>query len=209
MTPRSLPGPLPEGETLLWQGAPDWRVLARSALHVRKLVLYFGLIACWAGASALTAGGMGAAALATLKAAAVGAAPVVLALLYAWAASRMAVYTITTRRVVLHIGIALPVTLNLPFDRIVAADLRTAPDGAGDLSITLRQNDRFAYVVLWPHARPWRFSPAQPALRGLADVHKPAQVLARALAASAEMAAPALGRREASTARPHHATLTA
>ena len=39
-----LPEALPRGETLLWQGAPDWRVLARRAFHVRKLALYFGVL---------------------------------------------------------------------------------------------------------------------------------------------------------------------
>jgi len=201
---RGLPGALPEGEALLWSGSPDWRVLARTALHVRKLALYFGLLAIWTGISA-EAGG----ALAFLKAAGFGALPVALAVLYAWGVSRVAVYSITNRRVVLHIGLALPVTLNLPFARIASADLRAAPDGSGDLSIVLAGRDRFAYVVLWPHARPWRFAPAQPTLRGLADVARPAQVLARALAASAEMTAPVLAGGTASPARPQHATLAA
>ena len=39
---RGLPGPLPEGETILWQGAPDWRVLAVQAFHVRAVAIYFG-----------------------------------------------------------------------------------------------------------------------------------------------------------------------
>ena len=30
-----LPEPLPRGERLLWQGAPDWRVMAREAMHLR------------------------------------------------------------------------------------------------------------------------------------------------------------------------------
>ena len=41
---RGLPEPLPPGETLLWQGAPDWRVLARHGFHLRQLVGYFGVI---------------------------------------------------------------------------------------------------------------------------------------------------------------------
>ena len=32
---RGLPGDLPEGEKILWQGAPDARTFARSALHTR------------------------------------------------------------------------------------------------------------------------------------------------------------------------------
>jgi len=199
MSPRvlhnGLPGALPEGEILLWSGSPDWRVLARRVFHVRKLAVYFALIAVWSGVSSADAG-LGAAGLAFLKAAGFGAIPVVLAVIYAWLTARGSIYTITNRRVVLHAGLALPVTLNLPFKSIAAADLRAAADGSGDLS-------------LWPHARPWRFSPAQPALRGLADIAKPAQVLARALAASVDQPAPVLAGVNTSPARPQHATLAA
>lgn len=212
MNPRvlhnGLPGALPDGEVLLWSGSPDWRVLARRVFHVRKLAVYFALIAVWSGVSSADAG-LGAAGLAFLKAAGFGAIPVVLAVIYAWLTARGSIYTITNRRVVLHAGLALPVTLNLPFKSIAAADLRGAADGSGDLSLTLSGTDRFAYVVLWPHARPWRFSPAQPALRGLADIAKPAQVLARALAASVDQPAPVLAGVNTSPARPQHATLAA
>ena len=36
-----LPEPLPAGERILWQGAPDWRALAVHVFHVRKLAAYF------------------------------------------------------------------------------------------------------------------------------------------------------------------------
>jgi hypothetical protein len=176
-----MPGHLPEGEKLLWQGAPDWRVLARTAMHTRVLAIYFGAIACIA---AVTGSGV----LGGLKVVGVGLVPLALAYGYAFAVSRGSVYSITNRRVVLHIGLALPVTLNLPLERVAAADLRAGPDGAGDLSLTLAGPDRFSYVVLWPHARPWRFSPAQPTMRGLANAAEPAQILAQALAPSANLA---------------------
>jgi hypothetical protein len=41
----SLPWHLPKGETLLWQGRPGWRSLARGALHVRAIAAYFVLLA--------------------------------------------------------------------------------------------------------------------------------------------------------------------
>ena len=177
MTRRGFPGPLPAGETLLWQGAPDWRVLARTAMHVRGLALYFGALAIAAIVTGRFVGG--------LTVAGLGLVPLAIAYGYAYAVSRATIYSITNRRVVLHIGLALPVTLNLPLSRVSAADLRTGPDGSGDLSLTLSGADRFAYVVLWPHARPWRFAPAQPTMRGLRDAAQPAQVLSRALGSSA------------------------
>lgn len=183
MTPRSFPGPLPAGETLLWQGAPNWRVLARTALHTRALAIYFGALACIA---ALTGGGL----LGGVKVAGLGLVPLALAYGYAYAVSRGTVYSITTHQVVLHVGLALPVTLNLPLERVASADLRSASDGSGDLSLTLAGSDRFAYVVLWPHARPWRFSPAQPTMRGLANAAEPAQILADILGSAAPRAVP-------------------
>lgn len=170
---RGFPGPLPAGETLLWQGAPDWRVLARTAMHVRGLGLYFVALAIGAVATGRIH--------AAMTVAGLGLIPIALAYGYAWAVSRSTVYSITNRRVVLHIGLALPVTLNLPLNRVSAADLRAGADGSGDLSLTLEGADRFAYVVLWPHARPWRFAPAQPTMRGLRDATAPAQVLSRTL----------------------------
>ena len=207
---RGLPGPLPAGERLLWQGRPDWRVLARSALHVRKLIFYFGLIALWVGLSSLSSGVAPAeTAIALLRAVAIGAVPVGLAMLYAWAVARASVYTITSRRVVLHIGLALPVTMNLPFSRILSADLNGRADGSGDIAMRLDKGDRLSWIVLWPHARAWRLASPEPTLRGLRDAQKPGQILARALAASADMAAPVLEGVPVPAAAVPHATMAA
>ena len=176
MSPRGLPGRLPEGEVLLWQGAPDPRVLARSALHVRGLLIYFAVLAI----ATVTAGRLQSA----LVLLGLAAVPVALAYGYAWLVARATVYTITNRRVALRIGLALPVTLNLPLARVASVDVRSAADGSGDVSLT-PEGGRFAYLVLWPHARPWCFSPAQPTLRGLADAGAPAAVLAGLLPAMA------------------------
>lgn len=172
---RGFPGPLPKGETLLWQGAPDWRVLARTALHTRGLAVYFVVLACVAAVTGRVGG--------AFTVAGLGLVPLALAYVYAWLVARSTVYSITNRRIVLHIGLALPVTLNLPLIQVAAADLRTAADGSGDLSLTLSGEGRFAFLVLWPHARAWHFSPAQPTMRGLADAREPATVLATVLEA--------------------------
>ena len=46
-----LPEPLPKGERMLWQGSPEWRILARDALHTRQLSIYFAVLLGWRGAS--------------------------------------------------------------------------------------------------------------------------------------------------------------
>ena len=51
-----LPGFLPGDERMLWQGRPDWRGLARTRFHVRKLTVYFGIMLILHQAYQLNAG---------------------------------------------------------------------------------------------------------------------------------------------------------
>jgi hypothetical protein len=181
-----LPEPLPFGERLLWQGSPDWRVMARDAMHIRGLSLYFGALLLWRGATVLWGGGSwfeaGAAMLWLLPLALIAVA--MLALM-AWLIARTSVYTVTDRRVVMRIGIVLSITFNLPHSKIEAAGLRTNADGSGDVPLLLNEADRIAYMHLWPHARPWQIKRTQPMLRALPDVRRVAAVLSAALADSA------------------------
>ena len=180
---RGLPGLLPPGERLVWQGAPDWKVLARRTFFGDAVAIYFGLLMAWrlvqglAEGAGLVSGVIWALWLVPVAAAALG----VIALL-AWGTARSTVYTITTRRVVMRIGVALSMTLNVPFKRIVAADLKPLPEGCGDLALRIGGKDRFAYLALWPHARPWHFTNPQPMLRAVPDVRTVARTLAEQLA---------------------------
>lgn len=184
--PRGLPERLPDGERLVWQGAPDWQLLTRRAFHVRGLAAYFGVIVALCAALSIHGGAsIAETAMSTLRLALFALVPIALAVLYAWMVSRATVYTITSRRVVLHIGLALPVTINMPFRMIDAAGLNARADGSGDICLLLNPADRLAYLVLWPHARPWRFARTEPMLRALPDAARVGQFLARALAASA------------------------
>lgn len=177
-----LPEDLPEGEEILWQGAPRWRALARRAFHVRKLVVYFTLLLGVLVVMELTAGGSvgeamrGAGWLIALAHVSIG-----LLVLLAWAMSRATLYTVTNRRVVMRFGVAIPITINLPFRRIAAASLREYPDGTGDIPLTMSSEARLSYLVLWPHARPWHFAPPQPMLRAIPDAAQVAEILTAAV----------------------------
>ena len=174
--------PLPADEVLLWRGAPDWRVLALRAFHLRAVALYFTILVLWRAASLLAWGdGVGEVAHSVLwMLALAGVAIGVLAGL-AWLAARTTVYWITSRRVVMRLGIALPVTFNIPFRVIEAAALATFGDGFGDIPLKLGGKDRVAFLVLWPHARPWRIARPEPMLRAIPDVARVAGVLAQAI----------------------------
>jgi hypothetical protein len=176
-----LPEPLPAGERVLWQGSPDWRVLARHVFHVRTLALYFSAILLLRGAFVLSDGGTAAAALKAigmtlpLVALAIG-----IALGLAVLSARTSVYTITDKRVTMRIGIVLNLTLNLPFKRIAGAGFREVGNGAGDIPLTLAGTDQIAYLHLWPHARPWRIAKSEPMLRCVPQGEEVARVLGQA-----------------------------
>lgn len=175
-TPRGLPGPLPTGERILWQGAPTTRGLWLRVFHAPLAGLWFA--ACGVGVVAVAETPAGTAA------ALAGVLGVALALLgaLAFAAHRTTLYTVTNRRLVLQIGIALPVTYNLPFGQVESAELRLFGDGSGDLPLRLKPAARIAYLQLWPHARPWRVSRPEPMLRSVPGAAEAAAILARALA---------------------------
>ena len=183
--PRGLPEQLPPGERLLWQGGPGWRMLARRAFHVRGIAIYFGVLLAWSAASSLAGGTpAGEAALFTAMMAPVALVPIVLLTLYAWLVGRSTTYTLTNRRVVIRLGLALPMTINLPFSQVEAASMRLNGDGTGDVCLRLHASNRLAYLVLWPHARPWRMARSEPMLRAVPDAERVGELLAEALADS-------------------------
>jgi putative photosynthetic complex assembly protein len=98
-------------------------------------------------------------------------------------------FTLTDRRVVLRTGVAVPVTINLPYSRIEAADLRLHKDGSGDIVLIPEAGSRVSWLLLWPMVNPLRLWRVRPVLRGIEDATTVARALADALARVA--AAPA------------------
>jgi len=186
-----LPERLPPGEHILWQGAPDWRELAMHVFHVRAVAVYFAILIAWRAIAGMWDGApLGAVAGSTLILFPVGAAALGLLALLARLMARSTIYTITNERVVIRAGVAIPKAINIPFSVIESAAMRRRPSGAGDVPLCLTDDNRAAYLHLWPHVRPWRFNRAEPMLRGLPEVEKVAQVLSGALAARAGQTGP-------------------
>lgn len=184
-----LPERPPQGEQILWQGSPDWQRVARDVYHVDKVVLYFGaLLLLKAVAEAWSGASLGQALSATGKAAVwlVPLAALACAILVglAYLTGRTTIYTITSRRVVIRFGIALPMTVNLPYRVIGAVGMSTHPDGTGDIPLSLTTSDRIAYLVMWPHTRPWRLSRPEPMLRSVPNASLVGAMLVQALQAS-------------------------
>jgi hypothetical protein len=183
-----LPAPLPPGEQILWQGAPKFSGLARRALHLRWMSAYFGLLAAWrAAALAADGAGMAAALQGGAIALLIGAVPIGLLALYGWASARSTLYTITSRRVVIRTGVALPITVNIPYALVGSAAVARHGDGTGDVALQITPPHRVSWIALWPHTRSWHVSRPQPTLRAVAEPEAVAQILGRALAAAAAM----------------------
>ena len=183
---RGLPALLPAGETLLWQGHPEWRSLAVRAFHVRKVGVYFCLLAVWSVLSAWAEGSSLSAALSSvLWVAPMALTAVALLIMLAWLAARTTVYSITSKRVVMRIGVALPITINIPFCAVESVGLKRRADGTGDIPVALSKGYRLAFLVLWPHVRPWHVRSPQPMLRSVPDVEHVARLLAESLSATA------------------------
>ena len=158
---KGLPGKLPPGETIIWQGSPDWLALARSVFHARLVAAWFVVVA----GTAFLAGGTGLlGAAVTLGVAAAGLA--VLGLL-AWAQARTTIYTLTNRRIVLRFGVALQKAVNLPLKQIAAADAKPVGTGHADIAFRTLQRFPLGWLQMWPHVRPWAVGRPQPMLRGV------------------------------------------
>jgi hypothetical protein len=156
------------------------------AFHVRAVTLYFAALLAVSFALRLSDGAglaqaaRGSAVLGALFAFATG-----MLLLLARASARTTLYTITTRRVVMRVGIVLTLSFNLPLKRLVNADLRMgARGGPGDIALRIAAPDRIAIFHLWPHARPWRIRSPEPMLRAVPDAAAVAECLRAAWSAA-------------------------
>jgi Bacterial PH domain len=96
---------------------------------------------------------------------------------FAWGVSRTTLYTLTNRRLVLRIGVALNKCVNLPLAEIETADLKILGDGHGDIVLSLKGPPRLGYILLWPHARSLRFVRPKPMLRAIPEAQDFAQLL--------------------------------
>jgi hypothetical protein len=178
-----LPAALPHGERILWQGRPQLRTVALRVFHLRKFAVYFAVLLAWRAITALADGASLPDALVhTLWLLPVALAGLGLIALVAWLTVTTTIYTITNRRVVLRIGIALTITVNVPFKIIESAGLKVWSNGSGDIPLKMNTPDKMAWLHLWPHCRPWRYSTPEPMMLGVPNAQKVAGILAQALA---------------------------
>lgn len=174
---RGVAEALPSGERLLWEGAPAPRAIARHLLFVRPLAAYFALmVAWWVVANLDKAGTMDFWMPVALQLTLVSLVLAGVLGLSNWIA-QSTTYAITDRRIVMRLGVIFPLTVNIPLSYVVGAQARTFTDGTGQIAVQLDQKEKLAWIVLFPHVRPWRFSTPEPLLRGLTDPAEVGRVL--------------------------------
>ncbi|WP_153339961.1 photosynthetic complex putative assembly protein PuhB [Roseospira navarrensis] len=182
-----LPEVPPEGERVLWQGKPRWWSLAKRLFKLPWIAGYFAILALWGGVSSQYDGEP----LGTVVSAGLGpliAGGVVIGLLVAvgyWIQATT-IYTVTSERVIIRFGLAVQMTVNLPFRVIQEAQLTVRRDGTGDIPLVLMPDEKVSSLMLWPHIRPWHWRHTQPMLRAIAVPEAVARTLAQALADHAQ-----------------------
>lgn len=177
-----LPGVPPVGEVILWQGRPSSALVARHLLKIRWIVGYFLVLAGWALLAGLNdgqpAGGIlfSVAVLTALAGVLIGMIE-----LFAWAVAKTTLYTITTERIVMRFGVAISMTLNLPYRQVDGVALARLGEKAGMIAIALLPEQRLSWLIQWPHVRGFRFSRPEPSLICLADADEVSKVLSAAI----------------------------
>lgn len=173
---------LPEGETVLWTGRPEWRSFLLHALPLRGAWIWIvgcgTLLALTADTGPARVAQLGWTLVVGLTVTALGAG-------FAWLVSRSTEYAFTDRRVAMRTGIALPGVLNIPFRNVRSVDLRAFRGGTGDVPLTLGDGAYPGWLFLWPHVRPWRMNRPDPAFRAIAEAADVGERLAAAIEASA------------------------
>ena len=176
-----LPADIPPGERVLWFGRPEPTSLWRRAYRADIVATYFAALAIWGFFASAPMVAPGAALLQALINLGVGVAALAILGGLAYLSARTTLYVVTTRRIVLKVGIALPIFHNVPYAQIESAGLRAFGDGTGDIAVKLVNKQRIAYLTLWPSARPFHLRYPEPSLRCIGDARGVASVLTRAL----------------------------
>ena len=178
---KMLPADLPPGEEILWFGRPNATSLWRRAYRADIVATYFAALAIWGFFASAPMVAPGAALLQGLINLGGGVAALAILGGLAYLSSRTMLYVVTTRRIVLKVGIALPIFHNVPYKQIETAALRKFGDGTGDIVFKLTGGQRIAYLTLWPSARPFRFLHPEPTLRCISDVRGVGGAVSRAM----------------------------
>ncbi len=159
-------------ERILWKGRPNLPVLTRTAFHMGSYAIYFTMLIVIALAFGNTSG--------ALFLACAGMVGALVLQLIAWHCMRSTLYILTDTRLIMRIGMAIEMRINIPLKHIRAGHLNMRGGDHGDIAVELNGDRLLGYVLLWPHVRPFHFNHPQPMLRAVPDAQTVAKLLAEA-----------------------------
>lgn len=173
---------LEPGERILWQGRPQARALRLHLLKARWVMAYVGGLIAWklaliAGVRGLRPQEVSDVAALVLQGAGLG----LILTYFAWALARNTTYTLTSLRLVIHHGIALQGTVDIPLRALRSVAVRQRADGSGDVALAIRAGGGIGFAKLWPHVRGVSTAQPVPMLRGLGDAAILGSLLSRQL----------------------------
>jgi hypothetical protein len=180
---RGVQEALPPGERVRWEAMPDAKALARHLLFVRPLAGYFTVMIGWWMLANRAA--VGTSTFWTTIGLQLALSALVLGGVIAvgrWIASST-VYAITDRRIVIRLGIIFPLTVNLPLRYVQGAKVKVFADGTGQIALQLDPKEKLAWIILFPHVRPWQFAQPEPLLRAILDPQRVGGILREAVLA--------------------------
>ena len=137
---RGLPERPPEGEVILWQGQPNWLRLTVDSLNLWWVLAYFIFLFVWRFISVSDLMPIDQALLVSFPFLALALIVALLLLLVGFIQAKATVYTITNKRIVMRIGAALTLTLNLPFTEIINIDDHTFKKEIDLISVFEKKN---------------------------------------------------------------------
>jgi hypothetical protein len=177
-----LPEHLPAGEKLLWQGAPEPVAFAIEVMRLRFVAAMVAGLVLWRAVAGVHDGIGGKAVLVVAGCTLIGGF-IAMALLglAGWLMARGTIYSITSQRLVIRHGVAMPMAINIPFTKIASAASADSVAGSTSIAMSLMPGTRSSLIALWPHARPWHLRQPEPSVRCIADGERVASVLASAL----------------------------
>lgn len=177
-----LPEHLPAGETLLWQGSPNPLAFAVEVMRLRFVAVLVGGLVLWRTAAGVHDGiGMGALSIVAGGTLIGGLVALGLLGLAGWLMARGTIYSITSQRLVIRHGVAMPMAINIPFTKVASAAAADGHAGSTTIALSLLPGARSSLIALWPHARPWHLRRPEPSVRCIADGERVVSLLAEAL----------------------------
>jgi hypothetical protein len=78
-------------------------------------------------------------------------------------------------------GIALPISINIPFSQLDSADLSEQSGSIGSISLRTIAGTLLAWLALWSSCRPWHLTNPQPSIRCISNAAEVARHLGGAI----------------------------